>query len=474
MNGKGFEMEAREVKQFETKYRKICTPIPVPESFPLLEEMQEYEPRSMAGQPLIVWDHTEDGYKVCDPYGNKFLDFSSAVMITNAGHGNPKLIEAIQRTLDKPLLAAYAFPTKERVEAAKALVSVCPIPDAKAFMLSSGTEAVECAFKLARTYGKRKGGPEKKVIISYESAFHGRTLASQLVGGMDSLKDWIGNLDQDVFQAPWPNGYEHEWADETAQDFDEDKMFRTLLDTIDKHGVKYENIAGIIIESYNGVQCYPIPKTYAKKLRAFCDEYDILLIMDEIQTGFCRTGKWFAFQHYDILPDIFTAAKGLSGALPMSAVFARKEIMDLYAPNTMTSTHSGSPVAAAATAANIRFMKEERLDEAAAAKAQIMEKHLSALKERFPERIAYIGGLGLAWACTFANPKTKKGQPEFALEVTKKCVEKGLMFYAAVGAGITMKLTPPLVIPEEALEEALQAYAEAVAEADAEMPPYED
>ncbi len=275
-------------------------------------------------------------------------------------------------------------------------------------MLSAATEAVECAFKLARTYGKMKGGPEKKVIISYESAFHGRRLASQLVGGMDSLKDWIGNLDKDVFQAPWPNGYEHDWADETNPDFDEEKMFQTLLDTIDAHGVKYENVAGIIIESYNGIQCYPMPKSYAKKLRAFCDKYDILLIMDEIQTGFCRTGKWFAFQHYDILPDIFTAAKGLSGALPMSCVFGRKEIMDLYAPNTMTSTHSGSPVAAAATAANIRFMKEVKLDEVAAKKAAIMEKHLTALKERFPDRISYVGGLGLAWACTFANAKTKK------------------------------------------------------------------
>ncbi|WP_130860952.1 aspartate aminotransferase family protein [Bacilliculturomica massiliensis] len=474
MNGRGFEMEARNVKHIETANRRICTPIPVPGSFPLLEEMQKYEPRAMAGQPLIVWDHTEDGYKICDPYGNRFIDFSSAVMITNSGHGNQELIDAIRRMTDKPLLASYAFPTAERVEAAKELVGVCPIPEAKVFMLSAGTEAVECAFKLARTYGKQKGGPEKKVIVSYESAFHGRTLASQLVGGMDSLKDWIGNLDRDVFQAPWPNGYEHHWADESSPDFDEDKMFSTLLETIDAHGVKYENIAGIVIEAYNGIQCYPIPKSYARKLRQFCDQYDILLIMDEIQTGFCRTGKWFAFQHYGILPDIITAAKGLSGALPMSCVFARREIMDMYAPNTMTSTHSGSPVAAAAAAANIRYMKEQRLDEAAAEKGRIIERHLKALKEQVPDRISYVGGLGLAWACTFADPKTKKGQPEFALEVTKKCVEKGLMFYAAVGAGITMKLTPPLTIPEDALEEGMEAYAEAVLEADAEMPPYED
>ncbi len=472
MNGVGFELEARETKAVETKHRKICTPIPVPESFPLLRDMATFEPVSNTGQPLVVWDHTEDGYKVCDPYGNKYIDFSSGVMITNAGHGNPAIIEAIKGMLDKKLLASYLFPTQERVDAAKELVSICPIPDAKVFMLSAGTEAVECTFKLARTYGKKKGGDKKKVIVSFEGAFHGRTLASQIVGGQPALKEWIGNMDPDVFQAPWPNGYEHEWANPNNPDFDEDKMFQTLLDTIDAHGVAYENIAGIIIESYYGNLCYPMPVSYAKKLRAFCDKYDIVLIMDEIQIGSARSGKWFGFEHYGILPDLFTAAKGLSGALPQSAVFGRRDIMDLYAPNTMTSTHSGSPVASAATAANIRYMKEINILEQAERKGKIMEEHLNALKAKFPHRIAYTGGMGMARACTFADPDTKEGQPEFALEVTKKCIEKGLVFFAAVGAGITMKLTPPLTIPEDALIEGLEVYAEAVAEADAIMPPY--
>lgn len=472
MNGVSFTMEARETKNIDTKHRRICTPIPVPESFPLLEDMAKYEPISNTGQPLIVWDHTEDGYKICDPYGNKFIDFSSAVMITNAGHGNPAIVEAIRKTIEKPLLASYLHPTAERVEAAKELVSICPIPDSKVFLLSAGTEAVECAFKLARTYGKLKGGPDKKAIVSFEGAFHGRTLASQIVGGQPTLKEWIGNLDPDVFQAPWPNGYDHEWANPENPDFDEEKMFQTLLDCIDAHNVEYKNIAGIIIESYYGNLCYPIPKSYAKRLRAFCDQYDILLIMDEIQIGACRSGKWFGFENYDILPDLFTSAKGLSGALPQSAVFGRREIMDLYAPNTMTSTHSGSPVASAATTANIRFLKENNMCEEAARKGKIMEEHLNALKAKFPHRISYVGGMGMARACTFAEGDTHVGHPEFALEVTKKCNENGLVFFAAVGAGITMKLTPPLTIPDDALIEGLEAFATAVAEADAIMPAY--
>ena len=472
MNGQGFELEARETKRIETKHRRIVTPIPVPESFELIREMQTYEPISNAGQPLIVWDHTEDGYKVCDPYGNKFIDFSSGVMITNVGHGNSEIIDAIKATLDKPLLCSYLHPTKERVEAAKAICSISPIPDSKAFMLSAGTEAVEAAVKVARTYAKQKGGPDKKVIVSFEGAFHGRTLASQMVGGQPTLKEWIPNLDPDIFQAPWPNAYDHEWANPEAPGFTEEGMFQKFLDTIDAHGVEYKNIAAVVIESYYGNLCYPMPKSFAKNLRKFCDDYDICLVMDEIQIGCCRSGKMFGFQHYDILPDLFTTAKGLSGGLPQSALVGRKELMDIYAPNTKTSTHSGSPVASAGTAASIKFMVENKLDEVAAEKGKIMEKMLKDLWAKYPNRISYVSGLGMAWAVTFAEADTHKGQPEFALEVTKKCNENGLTFFAAVGAGITMKLTPPLTIPEDALIEGLEAYATAVAEADAIMPAY--
>ena len=194
--------------------------------------------------------------------------------------------------------------------------------------------------------------------------------------------------------------------------------------------------------------------------------------MDEIQIGCCRSGKWFGFENYGILPDLFTTAKGLSGGLPQSALVGRKELMDIYAPNTMTSTHSGSPVASAGTAANIKFLKEHNMCEEAARKGKIMEEKLKALWKRFPNRISYVSGIGMAWAVTFAEADTHEKHAEFALEVTKKCNENGLTFFAAVGAGITMKLTPPLTIPDDALIEGLDAYATAVEEADAIMPAY--
>jgi len=468
MNGKTFEMKPKEVSPVNTKHRCICTPIPVPASAPIIESLRKHEPVSMSGQPLVVWDHAED-YNVYDKYGNKWIDFSSGVMIANIGHGNPEVQKAIMEVVEKPLLCTYLFPSEVRAKAVETIISVSPIPNSKVFMLSTGTEAVETALKLARTYAHTKHGLEKNVVITFNGAFHGRTLGSQMLGGMPSLKTWIKNLDPDIILADFPNGYVYDWANPESPDFDEDKMFATLLDTIEKAGVKPENIAGILTESYQGIYCHPIPVSYAKKLREFCDKYDIILFMDEIQTGFCRTGKMFAFEHYGIVPDLFMCAKGISGSLPMSAVVGRADILDLYAANTMTSTHSGSPLASAATAASIRYMLEHDLASASAAKGKVMADFLAGLKAKYPNRIGYTGGMGMAQACTYVKNGTKEGDPEFAFAVTEKCIQKGLLFFAAVGAGITMKLVPPLTIPMEALMEGLQVYEEAVAEADEEF-----
>lgn len=469
MNGKSFEFVPREVPHVKTEHRCICTPIPVPESKDVIEKSRRYEPVSMSGQPLVVWDHAE-GYNVYDKYGNKWIDFSSGVMIANVGHGNPKVREAVRRVVEKPLLCTYLFPSEERADAAEAICSVSPIPNSKAFMLSAGTEAVETALKLARTYAHQKHGTEKNVVITFNGAFHGRTLGAQMLGGIPSLKTWIKNLDPDIILADFPNSYQHEWANPENPKFDEEEMFRkSILNCIEKAGVKPENIAGILTESYQGIFCCSLPVSYAKRLRAFCDQYDIVLFMDEIQTGFCRTGKMFAFEHYGIVPDLFTCAKGISGSLPMSAVVGRAEILDLYAANTMTSTHSGSPLAATATKASITYMLEHNLADAAAVKGEIMADFLKKLQKKYPNRIGYTGGMGMAQACTFVKNGSKEGDPDFAFAVTEKCIEKGLLFFAAVGAGITMKLVPPLIIPEAALLEGLAVYEEAIAEADAEM-----
>ena len=146
-----FPKEPKEVAKVNTKHRTICTKIPAEESLPMFHDMEKYETYSNSGLPLVIWHHTEDGYKVCDPWGNKWIDFSSSILINNCGHGLQDMIDAMDKVIHKPMLSAYLFCTEERIAAAKELISVCPIPDAKVFMLSSGSEATDAALKMMRT-----------------------------------------------------------------------------------------------------------------------------------------------------------------------------------------------------------------------------------------------------------------------------------------------------------------------------------
>ena len=465
-----FDLRPRETTPVETKHRCIKTAIPVPESFPLLHDMEKFEPNMNDVQPPIVWHHSEDGYKICDPYGNKWIDFSSSILLSNAGHGNPEICAAVKRVVDKPLLDAFNFPTEERVEAAREFLSVCPIPDAKVFMLSAGTEVVEVALRIMRMVGTAKN-PKKRVIITFKDAFHGRTLGATTMGGTPEFKEWITAPDPDVFQAPYPNSYEFDWADPEKPGYDESKLFDSLLKTIDEHGVKYENIAGIFIESFHAPLCHPIPKAYAQSLRAFCDKYDILLGMDEIQIGACRSGKFWCFENYDIIPDMFTCGKGASGSLPISAIYARRELLDVFGPGGHVGTHGGSPVAAAA-AANIRYLRDNKMWLEAAKRGEIVEKRLKALKAKYPHRIGYVGGIGLGRSCMFSIRETHTPEPEFTQKVLDLCLGMGLLFSAPNNHGSHLRLVPPLNIPIDALQEGLDIFEAAVAKADAEMPAY--
>ena len=197
--GKSFEMIPRDVKPVKTKYREIVTKIPVPESLAIIEDLRKYEPRSMSGQPLVIWDRAE-GINVYDKFGNKWIDFSSGVVVANSGHCNPTVKEAIIAQAKHGLLHNYCFPTEIRAKLVKRLSEISPEPLKKVFLLTTGAESTECAIKLCRTYGKKNGGPEKIKIITFEDAFHGRTLGSLMAGGSQKSKDWVVNLDPDMHQ----------------------------------------------------------------------------------------------------------------------------------------------------------------------------------------------------------------------------------------------------------------------------------
>ena len=466
-----FDFIARETEHVETAHRCIKTPIPVPESFPLFQEMEKYEIHANMGQPPVVWHHTEDGYKICDPYGNKWIDFSSAIFITNAGHGNPDIVDAIVKTAQKPMLASFLFATEERVQAAKEYISVCPIPDAKVYMLSAGTEACEMALKVMRVNGVMKN-PKKKVIVTMKDSFHGRTLGSQQLGGSAALSAWITSMDPDIIHAPYPTSFEHKWADPEDPDFTEDGMFKSFTDTIDAAGIDYDDICGVFIESYHAPLCYPLPTSYAKRLRKFCDDHDIILGMDEIQIGGCRSGKFWCFMNNDIIPDLFTSAKGSSSSLPQSCLFGRRELLDVFEAQGLTSTHSGSPVCCAASAANIRFLRDNKMWEVAAEKGKIIDKRLHEIKAKYLDRVAYVGGIGMGWSIHFANAQ-KEPQPEFTREVLLRSMEMGLLFSAPNNHGASLRCMAPLTIPVEALKEGLDVFDAAIGKADKMMPKYE-
>ncbi|MFA6308993.1 MAG: aminotransferase class III-fold pyridoxal phosphate-dependent enzyme [Clostridia bacterium] len=461
---KSFEMTPRKVAKVETKNRRIVTEIPVPESMKIIEDLRKYEPRSMSGQPLVVWDKAE-GFNVYDKYGNKWLDFSSGVLVTNSGHTNPEVKKAIIDQVEHGLLHNYCFPSEIRAKLVKRLSEICPEPLKKVFLLTTGAESTECAIKLSRTYGIKVGGNKKIKIVTFEDDFHGRTLGALMAGGSPNAKKWVVNLDPDMVQVPFPNAFRYSWADETNPDYSDEKCFGKFLEALDAQNVSYDEIAGIMPETFQGGWVQLMPVGFAKKLREFCDKHDIVLTFDEVQAGFNRSGKLFAFQHYGVKADLVCCGKGISSSLPLSAIIGRPDIMDLYGPNEMTSTHTGNPVSVAAALANVNFMVENHLADSAVKIGEICKPYLEGLRKKYPEIIGSLQGCGAAWGLIFVKKGSKDIDPDLAHDIVRISIEKGLLFFAPVGAGATIKVCPPLIITEEALKEGLEVFAEAIKEA---------
>ena len=447
-----YDLTPIDVAPVSTKYRHICTKLPVPESLPLLEEMARFEPRSMAGQPPVLWEKAE-GSTVSDPYGNRWIDWSSGVLITNAGHGHPRICDAVREVVDRPLLATYVFPHRGRAELARMLSDISPDPAGYlAFLLSTGSEATECCIKLAKSYGLEKHGPDKRVFVGFLNSFHGRTMGAQLAGGMAKGKAWLVDSDRNFVQVPFPDGYKTE-----------DQSFDLFLSTLADQGVEPHQVAGVMSESYQGVGPDFMPVEYAHRLEAYCREHDIVLIMDEVQAGFGRTGKMFTYEHYGITPDLIACGKGISSSLPLAAVIGRGDIMGLYAPGSMTSTHSASPLAVAAGIANLEVIHEEGLVERAARLGAWFIPEIARIQQKHPEVLGCWRGLGLVAGIQTVLPGTRTPDPDLALRINLACLQRGLLMFAPVGiAGECVKIAPPLTIEEDALRESVDVFEEAV------------
>ena len=442
------------VPKIHTRYRTIRTKLPVPQSLPVFRSLAGTEPRSMLGQPPVVW-HKADGFTVSDRWGNRWIDWSSCVLVSNAGHGAAPVKKAVIDKVKQGLLATYVFVHEDRAALCRELQAISPDPgNYQVFLLSTGSEAMENCIKLSKTYAMEKHGPQKRFIVTFHNAFHGRTMGAQLAGGIAKQKKWLGESDRSFVQVPFPDGFKNE-----------DTAFDLFLKSLKDLGVAPQDIAGVMSESYQGVGPDFFPAEYAQKLEAFCREHDIVLTMDEVQAGFGRTGKWFTFQHYGIRPDLIACGKGITSSLPLSAVIGRKDIMGLYAPGSMTSTHSASPLCVAASLANLRLLKKGDCIRNAARLGRILVPELHRIRGRHPDVLGAATGLGLVGGIQVVKRGGKTPDAETATAINLKCFHKGLLMFAPVGiGGECIKIAPPLTINEAALREGIQVLEEAVTE----------
>jgi len=450
---KEFSLTPARVTRVETPFRRIVTPFPVPESIPILETLHRFEPIAMRGQPPVVWDHAE-GFQVYDRWGNKWVDWSSGVLITNAGHGRDEIVRAVVEQASSKLLTNYCFPSEIRARLVEKLASLLPEPLTKVFLLTTGSETVECVIKLCRTYGVKVGGRAKNIIISFDKAFHGRTLGSQQAGGIPALKEWIGNLDPGFVQIPFPDGFRTP-----------DTSFGAFERSLREKDIEPNMVAGVILETYQGGSAAFAPPEYMRALRNWCTGHKALLVCDEVQAGFGRTGTMWGFEHYGVVPDLACFGKGISSSLPLAAVAGRADVMDLHPSGSMTSTHTGNPVCCAAALASIDLVVKEKLAENARKMGAVLHQKLRALKDRMPQ-IGSVDGKGLVAGMACVIPGTKEPDADLAFEVVRRSVEKGVLMFSPVGfGGATVKISPPLVITEAAIEDSVAALSEAFDEA---------
>ena len=363
------------------------------------------------------------------------------------------ICDAIEKQTQHGLIHNYCFPSALRAKLAEKLAEVAPEGLDKVFLLTTGSEATECAIKLSRARGVGKAGPSKHVIVTFENGFHGRTLGAQQAGGSPALKEWIVNLDPGFVQVPFPDGFR---CPDTAFD-----LFRQ---TLAEKGVAPEDVAAVMLETYQGGGASFAPVEYMQALREWTRTHDALLVTDEVQAGFGRTGTYWGFEHYGIVPDVICCGKGITSGMPLSAVIGRAEIMDQFEPGSMTSTHTGNPICAAAALANLEAIEKEGMVENARRCGDVLHSELAKVRERFASVARSLQGRGMVAGLHMCKPDTVVPDGDLAFEIVKGCFERGLLMFSPVGAGgATVKIAPPLMTPEDAVREGVAVLEETMA-----------
>ena len=440
-------------KEIETQYRTIKTAIPHPDDLLVLEDIACLESSLFAKESPVVWDRAE-GATIYDRWGNRWIDLSSSIFVTNAGHANSRIKTRILETVSRDLFHAYCYPTKERADFLKKLIEVTPFYLEQASLVTTGTEASERALKLARIYGMQFSA-RKKVIVGSIGNFHGKTIGAMMAATSQKAREWIGNQDPDMRHIPFPFPWILEKNGKSGE-----QIFHEHMTALFEKGVKSSEIAAFIIESYQGWGAVFYPKNYVQTMSYWAKEHGALVIVDEIQAGFGRTGVFFAYEHYDIQPDLVCCGKGISGGMPLSAVLGRKELIEL--DPTLTSTHGGHPVSCAGALGNLEALVDDGLIDYGAKLGNKLSGWLKEWKRLYPNRISRILGRGMVWAIFICKPSSREQDVEFTNRLVDRLLQKGV-FSVRTGCG-TIKLGPPLCIEEKALKEAIDLHIETMGE----------
>ncbi len=384
--------------------------------------------------------------------GRRYLDFTSGIGVTNTGHCHPRVVAAIEHQARRLIHAQIAIVHHRPVlELAAELRSVTPPGLDCCFFASSGTEAVESAMKLARHATGRTN------IIAFQGGYHGRTVGAMAVTTAKTVyRDHYQPLMSGVAVAPFPYCYRYRQDPEqlTAWCLAE---LRHLLLTQSAPG----ETAAMLIEPVLGEGGYVVPPAgFLRGLRALCDEHGILLMFDEVQTGFGRTGKWFALEHFDVRPDVLIMAKGLASGMPLSCIASSRALMERWLPGSHGGTYGGNPVAAAAAVETIRVLRDEGLVERAARLGTLLIQQLSALRPRSAV-LGDVRGLGLMVGCELTTPA---GEPNrlAARRVRERCLAQGLLLITCGTHDHVVRWIPPLIVTESQIEEAVGIFTAAL------------
>jgi 4-aminobutyrate aminotransferase len=399
----------------------------------------------------ILVDRAE-GLDVYATDGQRYLDFTSGIAVTNTGHCHPRVVAAAQEQVAKIIHGQHNILYHQPLlDLLSELPSLFPSHISRFFFANSGAEAVESAMKLAR---QATGKPN---MIVFEGGFHGRTVGTMSLTTSNTIyRAGYGPLMPGVFVAPFPYAYHYGWSAEETLDFCIEQLQRLLLTQ-----TAPEETAAMLVEPVLGEGGYVFPPSgFLTSLRAVCDEHDILLIVDEIQTGFGRTGRWFAHQHEDVEPDIVTMAKALGSGFPLSAIGCRPELLNHTTPGSHGGTYAANAVSCAAAAATIRTIREEALVENSAALGEYLLGKLEKLQEEYPV-VGDVRGLGLMVGTEFTTPD---GHPDgdTAKAVRKACLDRNLILLSCGPHGNVIRWIPALVVSREEIDEALQVFEEAL------------